>query len=365
MRLHLVSLPHTRVEAASCGCAYTAKVLKFCKMMGARHEIFLYAPEGPEVKGATLIPCLPEAQRITTFGTDDPHRLPDWPTDAQSLLFNRNVADALRSLWRPQELVLLTGGRTHLPITEAFPGPLYCEPGVGYEGVFTDKCAFESYAHLHTVYAKNSINDIRWFDAVIPPYCDPEEFPHLNDGDGKYLLFLGRLISRKGPHIAEQIARAAGLPLIVAGAGGILRDGKLCGLDVEFPAVEYAGPVGILERAKLMAGAKAVIMPTLYCEPGGNVAIEAMLAGTPVIAPDWGVLSETVSHGVSGFHFRMFQEAVDAVKKCGRLAPQTIRDYAKGRYSLDAVGPLYDKWFNRLVALYGEGWYAKSNVASS
>lgn len=354
-----MALPHTRVEPSFCGCAYTAKVLKFCKMMGARHEIFLYAPEGSPVKGATLLPCLTEAQRTKTFGSDDTNRLPAWPTDAQSLLFNSTVAKELQKHWQPTDLVLLTGGRTHLPITEAFPGPLYCEPGVGYEGIFTDKCAFESYAWMHTVYALGKINDIRWFDCVIPPYCDPDEFPHLNDGKGEYLLFIGRLISRKGPHIALQIAKAAGLPLYVAGAGGRWEGDKLIGQDVTLEGnVKYVGPVDVSQRAKLLAGAKALIVPTLYAEPGGNVAIEAMLAGTPVIAPDWGVFSETVTHGVSGFHFRMFQEAVDAVRHCSILKPKTIQQYAEARYSLGAIAPRYDKWFNRLAALFGDGWYA-------
>lgn len=356
-----MALPHTRVEAGFCGCAYTSKVLKFCKMMGARHEIFLYAPEGPPVKGATLLPCLPEAQRIATFGADDPNRLPNWPTDAQSLLFNRTVAKKLQKRWQPRDLVLLTGGRTHLPITEVFSGPLYCEPGVGYEGIFTDKCAFESYAWMHTIYALGGIRDIRWFDCVIPPYCDPADFPHLNNGKGEYLLFLGRLISRKGPHIALEIAKAAGLPLYVAGAGGRMDGAKLVGQDVALEGdLKYLGPVDVAQRAKVLAGAKALIVPTTYCEPGGNVAIEAMLAGTPVIAPDWGVYSETVTNGVSGFHFRMFQEAVDAVGNTKHLCSRTIRNYALGRYSLDAVGPLYDKWFKQLVTLFELGWYARS-----
>lgn len=360
MRLHLVALPHTRVEPSFCGCAYTAKALKFCKMMGARHEIFLYAPEGPPVKGATLIPCLSEAQRTTTFGADDPARLPNWPTDAESLLFNRTAAKAIQERAQPRDLVLFTGGRTHLPIAEELPNMMHCEPGVGYEGVFTDKCAFESYAWMHHVYAKGGFADIRWFDCVIPPYCDPDEFPHLNEGKGDYLLFLGRLISRKGPHIAQQIAKAAGLPLKVAGAGGRMEGGKLLGLDITIDGegVDYVGPVDVQERGKLLAGARALLVPTTYCEPGGNVAIEAMLAGTPVIAPDWGVYSETVMNGVSGFHFRMFQEAVDAVRKSPHLTPRTIRNYALGRYSLDAVGPLYDAWLNRIVALFGAGWYA-------
>lgn len=328
--------------------------------MGPRHEIFVYAPEGPDIPGATLIPCLSEAQRVATFEPDDAQRLPQWPTDIETLLFNTNVIRELKKRAERTDFVLLVGGRTNILVMEKLPELFYCEPGVGYDGICTDRCAFESYAWMHQVYAKAGIHQIRWFDCVIPPYCDADEFPHLNKGDGDYLLFVGRLISTKGPHIAQQIAKAVGLPLYVAGAGGEMVNGKLFANGVEYVAdnVNYLGPVGIEERAKLMAGAKALIVPTTYCEPGGNVAVESMLAGTPVIAPDWGVYSETVTHGVSGFHFRMFQEAVDAVRNAKHLSPIVIRDYAVGRYSLSAVGPRYDKWFNNLVALFGSGWYA-------
>lgn len=360
MKLHIVALPHTRVEPSFSNCAYTMKVLKFCKMMGARHELFVYAPEGAPIPGATLIPCLTDAQRIATFEPDDNSRLPQWPTDIETLLFNTNVAKALEKNASPRDLVLLVGGRTNMQVVEKLPNLFYCEPGVGYEGIFTDRCAFESYAWMHQVYAKANIHAIRWFDCVIPPYCDPDEFPYLNDGKGKYLLFMGRLISTKGPHIAQQIAKAAGLPLYVAGPGGKMVNGKLeangCTYDAE--GIKYFGSVGIEERAKLMAGAKALIVATTYCEPGGNVAVEAQLAGTPVIVPDWGVYSETVTPGINGFHFRMFQEAVNAVRQAGILAPADIRDYAVGRYSLQAIAPMYDRWFDQLMTLHGDGWYA-------
>lgn len=361
MRLHLVALPHTRVEPEFCGCAYTAKVLKFCKMMGARHEILLYSPAGRPVPGASaMVQCLSEDERVSIFGRDDPMRLPAWPTEAQTRRFNQGVIERLHKLAQPQDLVLLTGGWTHEPIARVLPHLLCIEPGVGYEGVFTNYCAFESHAWMHTVYAKKGINDIRWFDRVIPPYCDPDEFPHLNGGDGKYLLFLGRLISRKGPHIAASLAKACGLPLMVAGAGGTDWVGgeSLQGQDIKVECdVRYVGAVGIEERARLLAGARALICPTTYAEPGGNVAVEAMLAGTPVITADFGVFSETVKHGLSGFHFRMFRDAIRAVRECSNLDPREIRHWANMRYSLKAVGRLYDEWFDCLTTLFDQGWY--------
>jgi glycosyltransferase involved in cell wall biosynthesis len=255
-------------------------------------------------------------------------------------------------------LVLLSGGTTHKLIADALPKQLVCEPFVGYHGILGERswAAYESYAHMHSVYARRRIDDIRWFDAVIPPFCDPDEFPHLNDGNGKYLLFLGRLINRKGPHIALDIAKRCGMPLYVAGAGGKMDGNAIVGNGVRLEGdVRLVGPVDVEARAKLLAGAKALLCPTTYCEPGGNVAIEAMMAGTPVITADFGVFAETIAHGVSGFHFRMPREGVAAVEKTSILSPMQIRDYAVSKYSLGAVAPRFDGWLERLSTLFGDG----------
>src|SRR5437762_13402576 len=95
MRLHLIGLPHTQVSSDFNGCAYTAKVLKFCRMMWSQHEIVLYAPEGPTMDEATLVPCLSNDERCAIFGKDDPNRLPTWPTDEKTALFNQRVIEAL------------------------------------------------------------------------------------------------------------------------------------------------------------------------------------------------------------------------------------------------------------------------------
>ncbi len=221
MKLHLVALPHTEVSKAFEGCAYTGKVRKFCKMMKDRYEILLYAPEGPPVDGATLIPCLSRKERIETFGPDDPARLPDWPNDSQTAMFNLNVIEALQGSVAKEDLVLISAGRSHLPIVQTLPDNIYAEWTVGYEGVIGGGifAAFESYSWLAHVYARNSVLDVRYFDRVIPPYYDPDDFPHLNDGKGEYLAFLGRRIERKGLKTAAVIAEKCGLPLHVAGAG--------------------------------------------------------------------------------------------------------------------------------------------------
>lgn len=322
--------------------------------MGKEHQIFLYAPEGPDVEGASLVECLTDKERIQIFGQDDEHRLPAWPNDAQTGLFNERVAAALKQ-WQwsngsgwSNELILLSGGLTHRSIRTALPQALFCEPFVGYEGIMTHLCAFESYAWMHYLYGKWNIINIRWFDTVIHPYADPADFPALNNGRGEYLAFLGRRIERKGLYVAAEIAKVAGMPLWVAGAG-----------TLEAPAgdIRYLGPIDVAERAEFLANARALLMPTIYCEPGGNVAIEAMMCGTPVICPDFGVMSETVKRGVSGSHFRVLREAVEAVQTIGLLDPVRIRSYAHQNFSLRATKPKFEEWFTKLQSLWESGWY--------
>lgn len=90
MNLHIVALPHTYVSPDCCGCAFTAKVLKFCKMMGQSYRIRVYAPEGPPIPGAELVPCSTTRKRETIFGKWDPQKLPFWPTEQQSEDFMKN-----------------------------------------------------------------------------------------------------------------------------------------------------------------------------------------------------------------------------------------------------------------------------------
>lgn len=354
-RLHIVGLPHTNTTLEFSSCAYTEKVRKFCRMMHERgHEVFLYAGAKNEAPCTEHIPCMSEAARKKIVG--DGHYTAAPAEGIHWTLFNATVIAEMQKRIEPHDFICLIFGTSQKQIADAFPSYITTEFGIGYGGSFAKYRVFESYAWLHATYGREqhagNPNDLSasWFDSVIPGYLEPERFPYRgkNRRGSDYYMFIGRMIGRKGIDIAVEACRKAGKRLVVAGIGTPPLDA----------CVQYVGEVGSEERGNLMAGAQALIAPTIYIEPFGNVAIEAMACGTPVITTDWGAFSETNVHGVTGFRCRMLREFIDALEKVKELDPQAIRRHAIQTYSLRTVGKQYEAHFNRLAALWGEGWSA-------
>ena len=96
----------------------------------------------------------------------------------------------------------------------------------------------------------------------------------------------------------------------------------------------------------------------MYLEPFGNIVPEAHLCGTPTITTDWGAFTETNINGLTGYRCRSFQEFCDATEKVKSLNPAQIWRRAVDIYSLDVTAQKYDKYFNKLLTLWGDGWYS-------
>jgi glycosyltransferase involved in cell wall biosynthesis len=221
----------------------------------------------------------------------------------------------------------------------------------------TPYVCFESQAWKHYMYGKWGIDDGRFFDTVIPNFFAPEEWS-LAKKKGDYLAFVGRMIARKGPHIAAEIAKAMGMPIYFAGSGVKFSSEGLIethdGLRLEGD-VHYVGTVGVEERNKLMGEARALLVPTTYIEPFGAVAVEGPLCGTPAVATDFGAFVDTVPRYL---RFNTLAEGCHAVEIAMTLKPKAVRENALANFSLDAVAPHYEEWFQRLSTLWGRGWYA-------
>jgi glycosyltransferase involved in cell wall biosynthesis len=345
IRLHCVSLPHTQTTREYEGCAFTAKTRKFADMMTSLgHEVVLYAGEDNEAACTEFVTCITRKQLgalADVYGPEDMLKASFDPSSPHWLLFNARVIENIRARIAPRDFIALIGGSSQRSVAEAFGAHMAVEFGIGYWGSFADYRVFESYAVMHSTYAAQQgvdAADGRFYDRVIPNYFEVDALPEGTGGD--YLAFLGRNTPRKGLHVAEQVAAATGLPLRSAGIG------------------TERGLIGPAERADLIGGARALLVPTLYIEPFGSVAAEALICGTPVITTDWGAFPEYVRQGIDGYRCHTLQDFVDAVHAVGDVDRTTIREHAIARFSTEFVRHEYDSYFTALLGLWDDGWGA-------
>jgi len=241
---------------------------------------------------------------------------PDDPCWAE---LNLAIVAAMDDRVQPGDVVGLTMGRCQETIVNSFPGLLALEVGVGYEGVLEPTHhAYESSTWRHYVYGTRRW-DGRNFDTVIPNAFDPADYS-LGDDRG-YLLFLGRHTPRKGTEVIRELAKTH--RVVTAG-----QDGPVDGCD-------YFGVVVADEKRELLAHATAVLAPTLYVEPFGGVAVEAMMSGIPAITTDFGAFTETVLPEFRSNTLAEFHHAIDGAP--ARRGAE-LREQTAARFGLEPVG---------------------------
>jgi glycosyltransferase involved in cell wall biosynthesis len=107
--------------------------------------------------------------------------------------------------------------------------------------------------------------------------------------DGRYALCVGRLVEEKGFDIAVGAARAAGVPLRIAGQGP--DEARLRGLAGDGD-VEFLGQLDRAELERLRGGAAVELAPSRCEEQSPYAVLEAMAGAVPVLVSDLGGLPE-------------------------------------------------------------------------
>lgn len=367
MRFHVCALPHTITSKEYNACAYTQKVYNFCKMMmDLGHEVYHYGAEGSTVPCTEHITIITRDEQKQFFGDYDWHthffNIEWYPDRPYWQLANSRAGTEINKRKQKKDFVCLIAGNCQKQVTDICGEDLTInvEFGVGYQGVYTKYRAFESYAQMHKVYVAQDKYDAdgKNYDAVIPNYFDPADYPYSAQKDD-YYLYIGRFIVRKGIRTAVEATKLIGATLKVAGQGVLrIEDGKLIGdeLTIEGDHIQHVGYADIQKRGELMSRAKAVFVPTDYLGPFEGVAVEAMMCGTPVLTTDWGAFAETVQHGVTGYRCRTLEQWTWAAKAATQLDPEKIRRYAVNNYGIERVAKMYQEWFEMLLSLWFTGW---------
>jgi glycosyltransferase involved in cell wall biosynthesis len=168
-----------------------------------------------------------------------------------------------------------------------------------------------------------------------------------------YVLFLGRFTDGKGPVQAIEIAKRAGLRIILAAPEDDYYREKIEPL-VDGERVIYAGEVGHEQKVELLSRARALLYPVQSGEPFGLVLAESMACGTPVAALDRGAVREVVEDGITGIVFGSEDAMAAGLSRVFALDRRRVRDRGVARYGAMRMVDEYIAVYERLVSEHAD-----------
>ena len=181
---------------------------------------------------------------------------------------------------------------------------------------------------------------------------DVASFPFRADNDG-YVLWLGRFSNEKGPQLAIDAARAADIPIVLAGKLNEPDEREFFAREIAprlGAGVEYVGEADAQLKRVLLSGARALVFPIQWEEPFGMVMIEAMACGTPVVAMRRGSVPEVVRDHVSGLVVDTYDELVAAIDAVSAIDPADCRAHAEEYFDLPVMARGYERTYRAMVA---------------
>lgn len=200
-----------------------------------------------------------------------------------------------------------------------------------------------------------------WQVSEVIPHGVPAHVRASPMGDQPVAAYSGRLVPEKGVEwlirsFARVTARLPAASLSIVGDGPARTDlerlARTLGIS---DRITFTGHLPRRESQAILERAWVQVVPSLWAEPFGLVAAEALMRGTPVIASDAGGPREIVDHGVTGWVVPASDEAAMAdalvaglsdVALCQRFG-EAGRQAARARHD-------ENEWISRYLAIYGD-----------
>lgn len=166
-----------------------------------------------------------------------------------------------------------------------------------------------------------------------------------------HLGWVGRLAPEKGLEDAIQAAERANLPLKIWGA--ISDPAYWQEICQRYPDgnFSYEGFQTTEQLQQALGFCRGLLMTPKWVEAFGNVAIEALACGVPVIAYTRGGPAEIVESGKTGWLVPPDQidGLVAAIAQLDQIDRRICRQQAEARFSMQAMGDRVEAWFAEIL----------------
>lgn len=170
-----------------------------------------------------------------------------------------------------------------------------------------------------------------------------------------YLAWVGRIAPEKGIEDAIRAAERVGIPLKIWGAMPDQEYWQSVCQQHPQGNFSYEGFRSTEELQQELGRCRGLLMTPKWVEAFGNVAIEALACGVPVIAYRRGGPAEIVEPGKTGWLVEpdSIDGLVEAIHQLDLINRRTCRQQAETRFSMQAMGHRVEAWFQAILQAHG------------
>jgi glycosyltransferase involved in cell wall biosynthesis len=204
---------------------------------------------------------------------------------------------------------------------------------------------------------RSSAPELAW-SATVHNAIRSETFPFRREKDD-YAVFLGRFHPEKAPHLAIDAARAAGLPIVLAGKCSEPVERAYFSREIEPRIGRDVTIYGIADAAakrRLLSRATCMVFPICWEEPFGLVVIEAMVCGTPVVALRRGSVPELIVDGQTGIIVDDPDDLPAAILQARQLEPAVCRKHVESGFTVEVMAEGYEDVYRHALSMAPEPW---------
>jgi glycosyltransferase involved in cell wall biosynthesis len=336
MRIAIASPTWERVPPPAYGGIEAVVSLLTEGLVRRGHDVTLYAT-GDSVTSARLRSVVPCPLRSANVEQSLPYDL----VHVASVLEDADQYDIIHN--HCGELIMAFSRLTSVPVLTTIHGPMIPDCHIVWE-------RYQGFYNTISQASKNGFPD-SGYQGVVYNGIDVESFPFSEEKDD-YLLFLGRISSEKGTHLAIKVAQALGRNLIIAG--------KVDRVDQEYyetfvapslsdPRISFFGEADGTQKRRLFSRARCLLHPITWPEPFGLVMAEAMACGTPVVAFRQGSVPEVVADGETGYVVDTVDDMIGAVEHVQQIDPRRCRAHVATHFSAEQMVTGYEQLYGRIL----------------
>jgi len=353
MRLLLVSTPIGTLGSGSGGGIEFTIANVAQEMQRRGHKVTILAPDGSKLAGIEMLTVPGEGQiPVQTQAENSPITLPVnsvlvnlWQK-AREIQHNYDIVINYAYDWLPFYLTPFFETILVHHVSMSFVTKSIDRVLGSIAKKYPERLKFGSFAQAQTFSFDTNYCSVIYHGLPLEQY-------NFSPIPKKYLLWLGRIAPEKALEDGIKVAQVTGIPLRIFGK---LEDQEYWNnIQQNYPnaPIEYGGFLHSKSDLQQVIGeSMTLLMTARWVEAFGNVVIESLACGTPVITYNRGGPAEIVSDGETGFVVKpdSVTALVEAVNNISKINRYSCRQAVEKKFSLKAMGDRLEQWLTSAIA---------------